>query len=115
MSPPAADIDLAVKPSDFQDVDQPNPTKSLSKQFQHDLPVVPNVAPSVKSAFANRLYGPLQYSGSLDAYRYIESTPVIGREYPDIQLTDLLNDDQKLRDLAVLGSRYPGMMTELEC
>lgn len=48
---------------------------------------------------------PLKYSGSLEAYNYFDVTPVIGREFPEVQLTDLLNDDVKLRDLAILGER----------
>jgi hypothetical protein len=46
---------------------------------------------------------PLKYSGSLDEYKSLDVTPVIGREFIDVQLTDLLNDDQKLRDLAITG------------
>lgn len=51
---------------------------------------------------------PLKYSGSLDKYKFIESTPIIGREYHDLQLTDLLkapNRDVLVRDLAVTISR----------
>lgn len=46
---------------------------------------------------------PLKYSGSLDAYKNFDVTPIIGREFPDVQLTDILNDDAKLRDLAITG------------
>lgn len=46
---------------------------------------------------------PLKYSGSLDEYKSFDVTPIIGREFSDVQLTDILNDDQKLRDLAVTG------------
>ncbi|KAL1850944.1 hypothetical protein Plec18170_006781 [Paecilomyces lecythidis] len=51
-----------------------------------------------------RLSQPLQYSGSLDSYSYSDLTPVIGREYQDLQITDLLgskDSDQLFRDLAV--------------
>ncbi|RAO67585.1 uncharacterized protein BHQ10_003597 [Talaromyces amestolkiae] len=48
---------------------------------------------------------PLKYSGSLDEYKSFDVTPIIGREFSDVQLTDILNDDQKLRDLAVTVSR----------
>ena len=47
---------------------------------------------------------PLQYSGSLDGFKWFDVTTIIGREYPDIQLTDLMkadNSDQLLRDLAI--------------
>lgn len=46
---------------------------------------------------------PLKYSGSLDEYKSFDVTPVIGREFSEVQLTDILNDDQKLRDLAITG------------
>ncbi|KAL2001522.1 hypothetical protein VTN02DRAFT_1663 [Thermoascus thermophilus] len=48
---------------------------------------------------------PLKYSGSLDEYRHFDVTPVIGTEFPEVQLTDILNDDNKIRDLAILVSR----------
>lgn len=46
---------------------------------------------------------PLKYSGSLDEYKSFDVTPIIGREFSDVQLTDILSDDQKLRDLAITG------------
>ncbi|KAJ5273158.1 hypothetical protein N7478_008283 [Penicillium angulare] len=48
---------------------------------------------------------PLKYSGSLNEYKNFDVTPVIGREFSGVQLTDLLNDDDKLRDLAITVSR----------
>ena len=50
---------------------------------------------------------PLKYSGSLDGYKFFESTPVIGREYVDLKLMDLLkapDADQQLKDLAITSS-----------
>jgi hypothetical protein len=47
---------------------------------------------------------PLQGSGSLDQYESFDLTPVIGTEYPTIQLTDLIkseNAETLLRDLAI--------------
>jgi hypothetical protein len=100
MSPPAADIDLAVKPTDYTEVDGPISVKSLKSS----LPPADAAKPeTVRAEVANRLDGPLKYSGSLDAFDSHEVTPVIGREYPDLNLVDLLEDDDKLRDLAVLG------------
>ena len=46
---------------------------------------------------------PLTYSGSLDGYKSFDVTPIIGREFPDVQLSTLLSDDVKIRDLAILG------------
>jgi hypothetical protein len=96
MAPPAADVDLAVKPTDFKEADGPISVKSLKASL-------PAAQADVKPELANRLEGPLKYSGSLDAFKSHEVTPVIGREYPDLNLVDILEDDEKLRDLAVLG------------
>ncbi|CAI6090585.1 unnamed protein product [Clonostachys chloroleuca] len=48
---------------------------------------------------------PLKYSGALDQFRSFDYAPAIGTEYPDLQLTDILDDDAKLRDLAITVSR----------
>ena len=56
---------------------------------------------------------PLQYSGSLDGFKWFDVTTIIGREYPDIQLTGLMkaeNSDKLLRDLAITSeSLYLGL------
>lgn len=48
---------------------------------------------------------PLKSTGSLDGYKHIDSTPVIGTEYPELNIVnDILSSpqaDQKLRDLAI--------------
>jgi hypothetical protein len=44
---------------------------------------------------------PLTYSGTLDHYESFDVTSVIGREFPKLQLTDILKDDAKIRDLAI--------------
>ncbi|KAJ4294038.1 hypothetical protein N0V90_007727 [Kalmusia sp. IMI 367209] len=47
---------------------------------------------------------PLQYSGSLDKFESFEVTPVIGTEYPTVNIVELLeasNADELLRDLAI--------------
>lgn len=49
---------------------------------------------------------PLQLSGILDKYHSIDLTPAIGREYPTIQIRDLLNapnSDDLLRELAIIS------------
>ncbi|OJJ46644.1 hypothetical protein ASPZODRAFT_1990760 [Penicilliopsis zonata CBS 506.65] len=51
---------------------------------------------------------PLESSGSLDAFDYTDLTPVIGREYRGVQVSDLLqaaDSERKIRDLAVTVSR----------
>ncbi len=47
---------------------------------------------------------PLKLSGALNKYTYFDVTPIIGREYPDVKLKELLeaeNSDELLRDLAI--------------
>jgi hypothetical protein len=45
---------------------------------------------------------PLSHSGTLDNYESLDITSVIGREVPKLQLTDILSNDAKIRDLAAL-------------
>jgi alpha-ketoglutarate-dependent taurine dioxygenase len=47
---------------------------------------------------------PLRTSGKLEKFDSKELTPVIGREYIDIQITELLKDDELIRELAVIIS-----------
>lgn len=54
----------------------------------------------------SQLSSPLQDSGSLDRFPHSELTPVIGREYTGLQLTDILNSensDRIIQDFAVTG------------
>jgi hypothetical protein len=47
---------------------------------------------------------PLKLSGALDAYKSFDVTPVIGKEFVDVNLKDLLrapNSDDLIRDLAI--------------
>ena len=55
-----------------------------------------------KTAKEGRQY--LKSSGSLDAFKQEDITPVIGTEFPEAKLTDLINapnTDQLLKDLAI--------------
>jgi hypothetical protein len=45
-----------------------------------------------------------KYSGTLDEYESFDVTAVIGKEFPKVQLSTLLADDKKIRDLAILGN-----------
>lgn len=78
MAPPAADVDLAIPTAPV------GPVKSI------DASSTPRTTP-------------LKYTGSLDQYKQFDVTNVIGREFPELQLSEILNDDAKIRDLAVLG------------
>ncbi|KAH7376697.1 alpha-ketoglutarate-dependent taurine dioxygenase [Plectosphaerella cucumerina] len=53
-----------------------------------------------------RLSKPLTYSGSLDKFTSNDLTPVIGREYLDLQVVDLLKaEDKVIQDLALTISQ----------
>ncbi|KAF2793928.1 alpha-ketoglutarate-dependent sulfonate dioxygenase [Melanomma pulvis-pyrius CBS 109.77] len=86
MSPPAADVDLG----------QPVAVDSLTDE-QLKVPT--------KENNSNRLAGPLKSSGSLDSYEHFDVTPVIGAEFPKLQLSEILSNDNKIRDLAILISQ----------
>jgi hypothetical protein len=50
---------------------------------------------------------PLQLTGVLDQYESFDVTPVIGREFRDVNLKDWLrasNSDELLRDLAITST-----------
>lgn len=49
------------------------------------------------------LRSPLKSSGSLNEYENFNTAPIIGTEFPRVQLTDILKDEAKIRDLAILG------------
>ncbi|KAI5467199.1 hypothetical protein BGZ63DRAFT_430630 [Mariannaea sp. PMI_226] len=84
MSPPAADVD----------VQTPAPAVQPAIKTIED----------VRGDYANRLKGPLKYGGSLDSYDHFDVTASIGREFPNLQLSEILTDDNKLKDLAILVS-----------
>lgn len=51
---------------------------------------------------------PLKLSGALDNYESFDVTPVIGREFPTVNLVEWLeatNSDELLRDLAITSER----------
>lgn len=59
---------------------------------------------------AKTYHSPLQKSGALDGkFKFEETTPVIGREYPTLNIVDdLLNAsdaDELIRDLAITSQR----------
>jgi hypothetical protein len=52
---------------------------------------------------------PLKISGALDSIKSFDVTPVIGREFVDVNLKDLLrapNSDDLIRDLAITSMIY---------
>jgi hypothetical protein len=59
-----------------------------------------------KSISASSPPGPLKYSGSLDEYESFDLTAVIGREFSTLQLSEILHDDGKIRDLGIIGPYF---------
>lgn len=58
--------------------------------------------PSYKSSFGK----PMKASGALDSkYEFFEVNPNVGREYPTAQVSDILKDENLLRDLAITIAR----------
>ncbi len=53
------------------------------------------------SAKESKFPKPLKYVGALDGYKSFDITPVIGREFPNVQPTEILKYDAKIRDLAI--------------
>jgi hypothetical protein len=88
MAPPSADVDI-----------QP------AAAVQSKARIIPELK---KNAFgltqSASFPTPLTYSGTLDNYESFDVTAVIGREFPKLQLSEILKDDAKLRDLAILGT-----------
>ncbi|EPE04241.1 hypothetical protein F503_04756 [Ophiostoma piceae UAMH 11346] len=58
-----------------------------------------------RAVSGSRLAAPLALSGALADYEQFDVTSVIGREFPTLQISDILDDDAKIRDLAILVSQ----------
>jgi alpha-ketoglutarate-dependent taurine dioxygenase len=79
----------------------------VSPTFGAQKSLTPNIRGGNVQALT-RCLEPLIYSGTLDHYTHRDSTPVIGREYEGLQVTDLLNAPsrhQRIKDLAVTVSQ----------
>lgn len=93
MAPPSANTDTDTSSSTTQIRPSPQKARTISE-------IKRSVAGLTQSA---SFPTPLQYSGSLDDYESFDVTSVIGREFPKLQITEILNQDAKIRDLAILG------------
>ncbi|KUJ10841.1 taurine catabolism dioxygenase [Mollisia scopiformis] len=91
MAPSVAHDDVQVQPA--------SPVSNKSR-------TIPEIKKSVQGLTQSASFpAPLTYSGSLDHYESFDVTSVIGREYPKVQLTEILKDDAKIRDLAITVSQ----------
>ena len=76
------------------------PTPSIPSKSR----TIPEIKKSLGGLTQSASYPtPLVYSGTLDHYESFDLTSIIGREFPNLQITDILSDDAKIRDLAILG------------
>ncbi|KAK0629262.1 hypothetical protein B0T17DRAFT_589129 [Bombardia bombarda] len=77
----------------------------------HEKPAPSKPKPADENALPARLEGhkePLKLSGALDHFESFDVTPVIGREFPKVDVVELLsapNSDELLRDLAITISQ----------
>lgn len=86
MAPPSADEPASLQNEDSSETFQTTINSKVSR-------------PSAKTYPA-----PLVYSDSLDEHESFDLTTVIGREFPTVQLTEILKNDAKVRDLAITGT-----------
>ena len=70
------------------------------------VPAIQEVTNGMKKSTSGLIREPLKYSGSLDDYDSFDVTNIIGKEFPNLQISDILSDDNKVRDLAILGIFY---------
>lgn len=68
-----------------------------------DFTPTTNNGASSKPHYTSQLNEPLQYSGSLDQYESFDLTATIGREFSTLQLSEILHDDVKIRDLGTIS------------
>jgi hypothetical protein len=91
MAPPSTDVDIATEP-----------TADVSFNY------------GTKKIAATKLTEPLNSAGTLDRYESFDVTSVIGREFPKLQLSSILNDDAKIRDLAITGQISSNLSARLQ-
>ena len=68
-----------------------------------EVPAEESVKPAAVPA-SSYIKAPLKLSGAIDSWKNFEVTPVIGREYADVDLAAVMkaeNSDELLRDLAI--------------
>jgi hypothetical protein len=95
MAPPSADVN----------------DQHTNNVHQNTARTVPEVKKTVAGLTQSASFpAPLEYSGTLDHYESFDVTSVIGREFPKLQISEILQDDSKIRDLAILGISTSSVM-----
>ena len=77
------------------------PSAQVDTASSHELP--PSQENPIIKSTTSSFPAPLKYSGSLDSFEHSDVTSVIGREFPKLQLSQIIEDDAKIRDLAIIG------------
>ena len=76
-----------------------------------DMPALPAPSHNGSSEHHQTSYlKPLKLSGALDRFKFEETTPLLGREFLDVDIVDDLlssdHADERLRDLAITSKLY---------
>ncbi|KAF7179671.1 hypothetical protein CNMCM7691_008720 [Aspergillus felis] len=58
---------------------------------------------------------PMRVSGALNGIQYQDVTPLLGRDYPNLQLSSIVSDDAKVRDLAITASERGVLFFHNQC
>lgn len=53
----------------------------------------------IKTSARSRFAGPFKTSSGLDSYGQFDVTPVVGREFSKLQISEILQDDARICDL----------------
>ncbi|EXF74819.1 TfdA family Taurine catabolism dioxygenase TauD [Colletotrichum fioriniae PJ7] len=104
MPPSATETPAAKQVEDPKAKDLPLKEQSKEAVYADDFPPLDEALPEVRTDHKE----PLKTTGVLDQFEHFEVTPVIGREYPTLDLKELLrapNSDELLRDLAITISQ----------
>lgn len=75
----------------------------VTQNLKQKLSLKDQVQPNLETGHRE----PLKLSGALDQFKQFEVTPVIGKEFVDVDLAEWLrapNSDELLRDLAITGT-----------
>jgi hypothetical protein len=99
-----AEEDLSVKP-----VEPVKPTTERTLADGDNVPSAEVELPEVRTGHKE----PLKLSGAFDKFEHFDVTPVIGREYADVDLAEVLraeNSDELLRDLAIISMSTPSLL-----
>jgi len=126
-APEAGEINTSWQPKDIDATVLPGFPEDLHSKYTNSSHIfydtLPNMSPGIiedhgdheipvrnKEATQQRYPEPLKLSGALDHFKHEDTTPVIGREFFDVNIVnDVLNAenaDELLRDVAITSMYY---------